>query len=404
MTDALCICANVKILLKIKASFMPVFILTFFTFFAFGEKALSEPVSETFLEKENKLDISSEIDSFSENYSWFFDSKKTKQEMAIVPVYFSSRIYSKNAGLRLFTYPTDLASEGYYFSVFFLKQILDRGFKTGYKYNKKYLNGLEIVSESEYSTYFQAYYGEGMSTDISNRKDLHAHRFSISEKVIFDIKQGFIAGFLAKLIFRNEVESLQDSKTYFDPELLFFGEVFTGFDSRNDKKNTTEGQYHQLSLACVPALASSFCRSEADLRFYSRIKTTYTEFFMALRGLYGEHFFGPSSYSTAYSLGGRKELRGFVENRFRGDRIYLLQLELRKPLYGKLLSSVLFTEIGEVASYSRDFYRPAWDYGVGLRLSLPPAYTTKVRFDLGISTEENTSQRINFIVDFHQAF
>ena len=404
--------------------FTQAFLLGFFTFLSLNLQATQVEVKQVIedaptkeasqneglnsisqnLTSQQKPDVSSELDDLAQDYSWFFDSKATKQEAGLVPTYFTSRIYGRNLGLRLFTFPRK-EGEGYHFALSFLNRWNSSDIKIRYNY-KKLFGGLEASSEGEYSTYFQPYYGEGMDTRISDREDIHAHKISSLHQVTFRVPNNFFIGALAHLIFRKELPSLQDGKSYFDSEFLLSSRLLLGYDSRDNRLNTRKGQYHQVSLGCTPSLseAASFCSTEGDLRLFTWIPGVYTDFYLAFRAFAGMHLLGPASYSMAYTLGGSKNLRGFSDNRFRGDNIYLLQAEVRKPLWKEILSTVLFVELGEVTSYQESFSRPKWDYGLGFRLGFPPSYSSKIRFDLGVSTEKDSSERFNFIVDFHQAF
>ena len=76
-------------------------------------------------------------------------------------------------------------------------------------------------------------------------------------------------------------------------------------------------------------------------------------------------------------------MRGYYNNRFRGDRYYAAQAELRFPLY-KRFSGVAFVDAGDVADDG--FRKPKWTWGGGLRFAL--SENIKLRLDYGIAKDQ----------------
>ena len=328
------------------------------------------------------------------NYSWFFDSTLTKQELALVPVYFKNRTYgSNNWGLRLFTFSPD--NTGYYGSFSILNQFLSSYFKVRSLYRRNYPRGWKIYFTAGYSNYFQPWYGEGMKTVLTDRKDLYAHQIFVEQKFLF---KGYYPAFYEvgmSWIVRKE-DLKKQKKRYFEDENFLFPEGTIGYDSRDSWANAKKGQYHQISLGCVLRRDSN-CRTEGDFRFYFPV---HDKISLALRGFAGMAFLNKLSYSLAYSLGGSKVFRGFTYNRFRGDKVYFAQGELRMDLWKEILSGVLFFEMGEVSALKDDLTKARWNYGGGLRFGIPPSYKVKFRADFGISDEKD----YNITMDFHQSF
>ncbi|MCY4512211.1 MAG: hypothetical protein OXB86_00820 [Bdellovibrionales bacterium] len=336
-------------------------------------------------------------------YSWFFDSVITKQELALVPTYFRSRTYGSNLGVRFFTFSPNRA--GYYGSFSILNQVLKPYFKVKALYRKTYLNDWKIYFTAEYSNYFQPWYGEGQKgmqsvlpppeKNTKNWEELHSHRILINQKVLFKKHYPLFYEMGISWIFRQENLAKQ-KKRYFEDENFPFPEAVVGYDSRDSWENAKKGQYHQLSIGCA-LRKNNFCRMEGDFRFYLPF---HNKAGFAFRGFAGMAFFNELTYSLAYSLGGSKVFRGFPDNRFRGDKIYFTQSELRLDLWKEIISGVLFFEIGEVASFKESFMAPRWNYGMGLRFGFPPSYKIKLRTDFGFSDKES----YNITVDFRQAF
>ena len=124
-------------------------------------------------------------------YSWFFDSTVTKQEMALVPTYFRSRIYGSNWGIRFFTFSPD--ETGYYGSFSVLNQFLKSDFRIKSLYRRSYSRSWKIHLSAEYSNYFHPWYGDGgqgMANILSResekniRKNLYAHRILVNQRFL----------------------------------------------------------------------------------------------------------------------------------------------------------------------------------------------------------------------------
>ena len=344
------------------------------------------------------------LTSALENYSWIWDSKKTTQEIAFVPIYFMSNAYGANWGLRWFTFSPN--NQGYYLSIDFKNQIGSRFIDIGGEFIKKRSGGLETEASANYTNYLEPYFfGEGMKTTDKEQAFVYYKRVFLHYQMVKREKTGVFYGVEGDFIFRAESRAtLSDTRQKRIPtEIIFSGKILLGHDSRDNWQNTTTGHYHTFSFGCVPSLGygSSFCSVDLDLRTYFYVQKNLR---LALRGFGGTTLLAPSTYSLAYRLGGVEVLRGFSDNRFRGDKIYFLQAELRRNLWKDRVSGVGFLELGEVASFDKKFEKPRWDYGVGLRFGIPPSYDIKARLDVGFSTDKNDEQMMNFIINFLQAF
>ena len=102
-------------------------------------------------------------------------------------------------------------------------------------------------------------------------------------------------------------------------------------------------------------------------------------------------------YMLRFSLGGPDTLRGFHQNRFRGESFYLSQTELRYTPF-LFLTLVGFVDLG-VAGDQPFSAGPRYSFGGGLRIGLPPDYRHKVRIEWGEGEDQQ-----NFIVTMFHPF
>ena len=108
---------------------------------------------------------------------------------------------------------------------------------------------------------------------------------------------------------------------------------------------------------------------------------------LALRGE-GAASFGQRSFATDYSLGGSDLLRGYYQNRFRGQQYAAGTGELRFPLIGPF-SGAAFTDVGRVwVTNGRNQGRVAVSYGAGVRYALPPSRLARLRLDFACAPDQ----------------
>ena len=377
------------------------------------------PISEDFApEKKENIEGIGFLDSLLEDSSWFFQKKETKRKIGLIPIPSYDRSHGLRLDLRFFTYARD--KKGYYFA-FSGSQYLFRPFN---RFNISYIGNKKGHLKREgfliYDNHYENSFGErGMFSKLSDIRKLYAHRLMAGYKVFYqEDEQDFFFGLEPQLFFRKERPGYQNKKTYFGTEFFGYLKAFAGYDSRDNWKNPKAGVLHQFSFACKAVLdyESAFCRGEGDFRFYIPLfkKPNWHPLFkdsvFALRAFAGYSFFQASPYSLAYSLGGQdsfqniKALRGFENNRFRGDKMYFFQTEIRFPVLKEYIEAVLFTELGEVAGYKEPFQNFVLDYGGGLRVAFPPNYDMKLRMDYGTGLDLQNQRNYDFTVSFLQAF
>lgn len=376
-------------------------------------------ISEDFApQTTEKIQGSDLLDYLSENTSWFFQEKNTKHKIGFRPSFSYDDTYGHLLGLGLFSYSSD--KKGYYFSTSVSKYLFRpySQFKVYYigSHKKTFRKESSFTYDNHYENYFQP---GGLKEAKTSLTRLFAHRMRADYKVFYQIPNNkFYFGSGLQFFFRKERLKPQNNKRYFPNEFFFFISAFAGYDSRDNWKNPKEGDFHQFSFGCktIFAYPGAYCRGEADLRFYISPLKKYAlppflqKSTLALRALGGSSFFSPSTYSTAYTIGKESPfqslttLKSFKQNRFRGDKIYLAQTELRFPLWEEYLGAVLFTGLGSVAEHNKEFDGFVKDYGFGLHVGLPPNYNMKIRMDLGTGMDFYKKTSKHFTIYFLHAF
>lgn len=168
------------------------------------------------------------------------------------------------------------------------------------------------------------------------------------------------------------------------------------WDSRNTNLNPRRGSYAITSVDVQPDVLHSSdlgrtgWQAGLDLRHYWPV---FEQSVLALRAD-GQLADGKVFETT---LGGDRQLRGYVARRFTGDTRLATQAELRFPIVG-WVSGVTFVETGWIAA--NDEWEQPSSLGGGLRFGLPPDGQMKVRADMGVSDEGE----VQFFVSFNQVF
>lgn len=277
------------------------------------------------------------------------------------------------------------STEGEYSALFSLKKWVDRD---------TYFH-LEV----EIDDFARPYYGEGMETSPDDRiflegtvsRLLYFLKFKESGK----LSLGPFLDFRGVRLEAVEGDSLEAPE--YDEATLGLGMRFF-YDNRDSKLSPTAGVFDTMTVRYVPDSLSAFkgsgnfFQAEVDHRiFYTPASGT------VLAGrLHMASSWGDASYQYRYSLGGPYELRGYYTNRFRGDRYYIAQGEVRQDLFW-IFSGAVFAEAGEVTDDRFD--SPETSYGFGFRMTLPPDHVAKARIDFAWAEDQHS---IYFI--FGEAF
>lgn len=181
-------------------------------------------------------------------------------------------------------------------------------------------------------------------------------------------------------------------------------------NTRDNNFNPAAGGYYSVSLEGVTSRASTvgnaptplspgdhnFAKFGLDLRRYislqgRRKSLTQNMRVLAMRFL-GGYEPAQTPFSEQYFLGGADSLRGYNEDRFWGNKLVLVNVELRIPI-GNSLTGVLFTDAGDawgsiyqgsdLEQHIGFVYNQA--IGVGIRVQTPIG---PIRVDYGLSRNQ----------------
>jgi outer membrane protein assembly factor BamA len=187
------------------------------------------------------------------------------------------------------------------------------------------------------------------------------------------------------------------------PDETSFGVgIFQKIDTRERKEDPQEGFVFGTEFAFMPGSFSSmtgrdgFSQLQGDFIVYKEILNGVVPEVIAAFQLMGGMTFGTPTYAYNYRLGGANAMRGYLENRFRGEKFYLQQTELRFPIF-QPLSGAAFLGFGDATD--DQFTNPKLAYGVGIRIGLPPDFINKIRIDLGFGRDQ-----YGFFANFGQTF
>ncbi len=150
-----------------------------------------------------------------------------------------------------------------------------------------------------------------------------------------------------------------------------------------------------------PDVKGTFTRGSLDLRQYFskgvRIKPTQKKTVFATRVMLGV-MNGKIPFSEQFFVGGAETLRGYLESRFWGKNMFLVNMEIRKPI-SNAFQGVVFVDVGDAwgtnyfldttADPSQKFgqhnsVKPRIGTGVGVRVTTPIG---PLRLDWGFGSE-----------------
>jgi outer membrane protein insertion porin family len=175
-------------------------------------------------------------------------------------------------------------------------------------------------------------------------------------------------------------------------------------DTRNLVANPTAGKYLSVSWEEAASFLggdTAFRKLQLEQRLYRQLSNR--------RDVIAARFIGGLSFGDlplfeSYSVGGSNTLRGYDEDRYRGEKMMLLNLEYRRPVTDKL-TAVGFVDVGGAfggtfPTIIPGFTIPAEDkdfkahvgVGVGLRVILPIG---PIRLDFGWG-DDGSQAHFNF--------
>ncbi|MBS1979162.1 MAG: amidohydrolase family protein [Bacteroidetes bacterium] len=249
---------------------------------------------------------------------------------------------------------------------------------------------LNLNVSASYSTFFQYYFGEGNQTSGDHYSVLYADNLKIRPELQWKFGNHRQINFFADVRGRKETGATDQQGTDLGTRFLADGTgaaLGASFqkDTRDNTFSSRTGTLKLIGAQYIPAAwntagSGSVAQVYGEVRHFRSLHDS--RFVLATR-LAAAWSFGSPDYMYRYALGGSYVLRGYYNNRFRGDRYYAGQLELRFPLY-KRFSGVAFADAGDVADDG--FRKPKWTWGGGLRFAL--SEHIKLRLDYGIAKDQ----------------
>ena len=261
--------------------------------------------------------------------------------------------------------------------------------KTNFTYQYWRENGDQFALIAFYDGFNEAYYGEGPHTRPEDRQNIPIDKVHVSVEYISRIRSRLHGGAFFGFDYRQE----RAETPLHNQEQIFSTGFLVRYDSRNNYFNTTRGEYYELrSWLLLPFPSPLFIKGSAKLFF-----PLYKDYFvLAGQVSGGTSLLHPSPYLFRFALGGPQKLRGYRQNRFRGEKYYLSQIELRYTPW-PFLSTVVFFDVGSAGDSFP--LPPRYAFGGGLRVGLPPDYNKKMRVEVGFSQDQ-----YNIIASFGHPF
>jgi len=170
-------------------------------------------------------------------------------------------------------------------------------------------------------------------------------------------------------------------------------------EGRDNRLNAKSGSYVDISYQVFHNHIGSeynFDHFQVDLRHYV---TPYKKLTIASQ-IRTESKQGDVPIQSLAFIGGDYSMRGTYRGRYRDNVALDAQVELRFPIYW-IFGGAVFNGIGQVASTYGDinFGGFHYNYGAGLRLMVDSKHDINLRFDYGISSDQQF-----FIINFAEAF
>ncbi len=267
--------------------------------------------------------------------------------------------------------------------------------RTHYK-QRDLLPDTNFSLEAVYSDFYAPWFGEGDSTPDVPLYKIDQQFFSLHTAFEFAITKTVEWSLFAD--YRQRTDQGVDGDTSLH---LFPDETTTALgiglrsDSRSDRFSPLAGHLTELRLSRIGPetsdidVAAVVWQLEGEWCQYVAISHRISWAGRLAAGISD----GDPGYLFRYALGGAERLRGLEGNRMRGKRYWLVQNEVRYPIW-RFISGTAFVESGSVGEES--YGAPLTTYGIGLRFGLPPDYRVKLRFDFARTEGEETLTYIDF--------
>ncbi len=250
--------------------------------------------------------------------------------------------------------------------------------------------------EAVYSDFYNPWFGEGDSTPDIPLYEIDQRLFTLRPAFEFPLTQTLEWSLFADYRQRSDqgVDGDATLRLFPDETTTAVG-IGLRDDSRSDRFSPVAGHLADLRLSRIGPestnldAAREVWQLDGEWRQYASIISSVTWAGRVAAGISD----GEPGYLFRYTLGGAQRLRGLEGNRMRGKRYWLLQNELRYPIW-RFISGTAFIESGSVGEDS--FGAPLTTYGIGLRFGLPPDFRVKLRFDFARTEGEETLAYVDF--------
>lgn len=162
------------------------------------------------------------------------------------------------------------------------------------------------------------------------------------------------------------------------------------FDTRDNTFSSSEGEYAEVRLNFFSKLFlgdNNFTSLLIDIRNYKSfsvfdLPTTFAFQFSESSTK------GNIPFYILPTIGGKENMRGIYQGRYRDENSYFLQAEYRFPVYW-IVGMTIFAGAAQVAKNISDYSLGDLNfaYGFGLRLNVIPEEKTLLRADFGFSKD-----------------
>lgn len=232
---------------------------------------------------------------------------------------------------------------------------------------------------------FQPYYGEGGETSVADFRRLWGDQYSLNVRLARGLGRYLSIGLFSEIRGRTEVQHDDEPFVRLEPNqnATVFG-VTTQIDTRRDKNRSNDGIVFTTDVSVGPAglnrpWSKTFSRVESSFVVYKDIFGEVLPDVVAAFRVMGGVSSDNTPFAFRYQLGGANLLRGYLEDRFRGEKYYLQQTELRFPIW-RMIGAAASLGFGDITDAS--FTNAKMAYGIGLRIGLPPDWISKIRIDV----------------------
>jgi outer membrane protein assembly factor BamA len=328
--------------------------------------------------------------------TWATDSRYT---LTPSPVIGYDPTYGWLLGAALFVYPDETLPgnpANRYFDILAMHVDGPAWMLRSHFKQRDFLPGANFSLEAVYSDFYSPWFGEGDATPDTPLYKIDQRFFTLRPAVEFPLKKTLEWSLFV------DYRQRRDQGVDGDPSLhLFPDETTTALgigmsdDTRSDHFSPRTGHLAELKLSRIGPestnldAAKTVWQLEGEWRQYADLSHDIAWAGRLTAGISD----GDPGYLFRYALGGAEKLRGLEGNRLRGKRYWLVQNEVRYPIW-RFISGTAFIESGSVGEES--YGAPRTTYGVGLRFGLPPDFRVKLRFDFARTEGEETLTYIDF--------